>query len=214
MFAICMALAAAGHLRVALSVITAHHCYLRPGESAGVLLSRIFPSGAGASTGQLASILLHPVENRKSSKTREFDESIIVDWPWLAQRLLQLRRARRAHGSQTIAGVPQVTIARVFKVAASSLGLDQLFGMAQLYRLRHSGPSADMALKRRDVASIKLRGRWKTDSTMRRYTKGGRVDEQMARCSPLLRDFCKRSTALLPSVLSGSRGALRPPALA
>ena len=45
--------------------------------------------------------------------------------------------------------------------------------MAHPYRLRHGGASRDFARKLRSLESIQQRGRWKSQSSLRRYQKGG-----------------------------------------
>ena len=45
------------------------------------------------------------------------------------------------------------------------------------YQARHSGASSDVASGRRTVHETKLRGRWQADASLRRYQKGGRLNE-------------------------------------
>ena len=47
--------------------------------------------------------------------------------------------------------------------------------MAHPYRLRHGGATTDFARKLRSLESIQQRGRWKSQSSLRRYQKGGRL---------------------------------------
>ena len=49
------------------------------------------------------------------------------------------------------------------------------------YALRHGGASTDVLLKRRDLQEVKSRGRWRTDSSVRRYNKHARILREVAR---------------------------------
>ena len=57
-----------------------------------------------------------------------------------------------------------------------------------LYKLRHGGPSHDIAAVLRSLATVKKRGRWGTDASVRRYEKGARLAEQMDKLTPEVRD--------------------------
>eukprot|EP00959_Pyramimonas_sp_CCMP1952_P239686 5008746-Pyramimonas_sp.AAC.1 len=65
--------------------------------------------------------------------------------------------------------------------AAKKVGLEKLKITA--YHMRHSGPSHDILFKRRSLASVKARGRWLSDRTVRRYEAHGRLLQQRAKVS-------------------------------
>ncbi len=44
-----------------------------------------------------------------------------------------------------------------------------------LYSLRHSGPSIDILNASRDLASVKRRGWWAADASVRRYEKAAKT---------------------------------------
>jgi hypothetical protein len=77
-----------------------------------------------------------------------------------------------------------------------------------MYMFRHAGASTDFALKLRPLAEIKLRGRWKSDASLRRYEKGGRLADQLQRLPPRLRTHAKRCADCVDNVLAGSASAL------
>ena len=60
-----------------------------------------------------------------------------------------------------------------FQEAGSWLGLPNL----HLYQLRHGGASDDLCQRIRDHNAVKDRGRWLTDTSVRRYAKSGKVQE-------------------------------------
>lgn len=55
--------------------------------------------------------------------------------------------------------------------------LPSALGPAHPYRLRHGGASRDFALKLRRLEEIQRRGRWKSFASVRRYEKGGRLQQ-------------------------------------
>ena len=68
--------------------------------------------------------------------------------------------------------------------------------------MRHSGPSVDLAMGHRTLQEVKLRGRWKADSSMIRYVKPGRVNEQMQLLDAPARNEALLAPARLPALLA------------
>ena len=66
-----------------------------------------------------------------------------------------------------------------FRLAGEAIGCGVL--RPELYQLRHSGPSHDLAVGHRRLEEVKLRGRWHSDKSVRRYAKEGRVADQLQR---------------------------------
>ena len=79
------------------------------------------------------------------------------------------------------------------------------------HQLRHAGPSFDFATKQLPLADIKLRGRWEADSTVRRYQKAGRIDEQVNDLDTLVLAFCKKSSEVMRATLLNNCKPLPPP---
>eukprot|EP00973_Karenia_brevis_P068349 9507587-Karenia_brevis.AAC.1 len=82
----------------------------------------------------------------------------------------------------------QNALASQFQQAAKILNLHP---PPCLYQLRHSGASRDFQAGHRTLKEIKRRGRWKTDSSVRRYEKGGRITDQLQKLPVPLQNFCK-----------------------
>ena len=115
------------------------------------------------------------------SKTKEFDETITLDLPrqrLLAQAILRLKSTRAP--DEPLFSVSQTEVASAFRAAATGRGLEPL-GDAHPYSLRHSGPSRDLGLGVRTGEEAQRRGRWRHPASLRRYAKGGRLPELMAR---------------------------------
>eukprot|EP00973_Karenia_brevis_P011048 1495612-Karenia_brevis.AAC.1 len=60
-----------------------------------------------------------------------------------------------------------------FMQACMELGMDSL--SPTRYSLRHGGASEDLLNKTRSLPEIKKRGLWKSDASLRRYAKEGRL---------------------------------------
>lgn len=67
-----------------------------------------------------------------------------------------------------------------FSAASLRLGL----GSLRLYQLRHGGATEDLCSQKRDYSAVKARGRWRSDASVRRYAKVGKVQELLNRLSP------------------------------
>ena len=95
-----------------------------------------------------------------------------------------------------------------FRRAATFLNLSPL---PVLYQIRHAGASNDFSGGLRSLSEIKRRGRWKTDASVRRYEKGGRVTEQLLALRPGVQRHAIACLVQIPDVLSGRRPPLPSP---
>ena len=76
--------------------------------------------------------------------------------------------------------------------ATKALGLTSL-GLTP-HTARHGGPSHDAYFELLDLKAIAMRGRWKTLSSVRRYSKKGKLQRQV---NKIPKDMAKRAAALL-----------------
>ena len=183
----------------AIMLLVAHHCYLRPGE-----LLRIrwkFPTSSLEPKLKRIAVTLHPTEASKSSKTGEYDETVIIDSPALV-RILEPLILVRDPDAFLVPVKPKV-LSDLFDEAIKVLKIDVLLGRETLYVLRHSGASADAWSERRTLLAIQARGRWKAVTSMRRYQKGGRVAERLNKCGAPLVQYALRCVTTLEAVLRG-----------
>ena len=114
-------------------------------------------------------LILGPLESGKPNKTGEFDESALIDWEELDcigpfMRNLQLRPPGSFVWNFTQAQF------HASLVEASLLGGTDILH-PEPYALRHGGASHDALSKRRGLSSVKKRGRWRDDRSVRRYEK-------------------------------------------
>ena len=70
---------------------------------------------------------------------------------------------------------PDRTVA-LFKEVSLQLGLS---GLCQ-YQLRHGGASHDLLTGARSEAAVRARGRWRSDSSLRRYAKPAQVQRLLS----------------------------------
>ena len=189
-----------------LAFVLSHHCYLRPGEAARVRWRFIVDDLQV--TGRMV-VTLHPAERRVPSKTGEYDETIAIDLPWLV-RALRERKCQVPTDSLLLPGGPR-GLQRLYDEAQLLLRTEPLFGRQTLYVLRHSGASSDTWLRRRSLDEVQKRGRWRSETSVRRYDKGGRLAELLSRCPSALLTFAASSERMLGAVLGMRCRPLRPP---
>ena len=123
---------------------------------------------------------------------------MIIDDPNLV-RSLELLLTR--HRSGPLVPVTAREFTRQWQKAARGLMLDQYLGLPHVYVLRHSGASADRLYKRRPLSEVKSRGRWRADSSVRRYEKGGRSLERLAVLGTQTRVFVQKCAQRVWAVL-------------
>ena len=190
----------------------AHVAYLRPGELYRSKWRHLTPApGRVKPAGDFTAMLLHPEEEMIASKTGEFNETVVIDQPAFAATLRQCKANRDSDAP--LAGVTPRVLRGLLRGACAKLKIDGIVEV-EMYSLRHSGPSADRLKHRRPLLEVKKRGRWRSDTSLRRYEKGAYAAVQLGRCSAELLRFAERCATLLPAVLAGSCAPLLPPSLA
>ena len=157
------------------------------------------------------TVVLNPFEDGRASKTHEYDETLLVDSPLLpALGEALLKHARGRPRDEPLFQVTQSQVARDLRAACERLRVPVAMEIV-MYKFRHGGASTDFALKHRSLAEVKLRGRWKSDASLRRYEKGGRLAEQLHRLGSRLRNHVMRCSECVNAVLSGSGSVLHAP---
>ncbi len=97
--------------------------------------------------------------------------------------------------------VSQTVCANIFGPAARTLGIEALKPVA--YQVRHSGASADPQSNRRDLDGVQKRGRWTAKTSVKRYSKGGRLAQQFARLPAPVRNHCLSCHKDIGRILGG-----------
>ena len=145
----------------------------RPGELDYMKVKQLVPPNAAAGAKHWA-LLLGLMESDDPSKSGEREESVILDSPpfaWMDEVFAELVRGREPDAF--LFPMAEDKPASVWNMAAKTLKIEELLSCR--YCVRHAGASAFLLERVRTTADVKARGRWKSDSSMARYTKMSRA---------------------------------------
>jgi hypothetical protein len=174
--------------------------YLRPGELCGQ--DSLVPPLPRSATGKHWAVTLFPREEGQSSKVGKMDEVIAFELDHHAPLQNSFRFLRGGGGSGSLMGMSAVKLHELVVTSGKEAGLES-FKLVP-YSARHTGPSADIAQKHRDLASVQRRGRWGSDRTVRRYEQSARLLEQLQKMEQGTRDSAIQCLNKIPAVLAGN----------
>jgi hypothetical protein len=161
--------------------------YMRPGECSQLLVKQLVrPQGSVNQSFNFWAILLHPMEDLTPGKTGIFDGSVVLDSDLWVNVFLE----RLVHGKdplQPLWSIPHGTFRDQFNKIISQLQLDPL-GLT-LYALRHGGATHDVLARRRPILEVKQRGRWSSDSSLKRYVKEARLQAELSKVPRSIKEF-------------------------
>ena len=202
MFGLAMNLIAENKRDMALLVMVAFHLYLRPGEGLDLRKKNVVPPVRHAGRQfQHITVIIRDQEDGRPDKFGVFDNSLPLDdkrVDYMGSALLAKAKTI-PRPTDRIFSFSMEDFRKAFMKAGEDLGIASLHP----YQLRHGGATEDLASKRRDFQSVKARGRWKTDQSVRRYAKVGRIQQLLAQMSASNKSFCKWSEMNMKRVLSG-----------
>ena len=191
----------------ALCVLTHSLTYLRPGELIDLDFGQLIAPHESFPGSTLWVILLHPVGG-VGSKVGEHDESLILDTPgyeFIGNHLQRLKDRRPI-------------LLWEWNLAEYNAALDNFSKAAKVeafnlvpYSMRHAGASHDVLAKVRSIAEVKLRGRWRSDSSLQRYSKPAQSQQMAHELAPEVAAFGKLTQESLDKWLSGAVPPARPP---
>ena len=170
-----------GRSAIGILTLLAVELYSRPSEPFRLRCQDVVLPSASAAPLEKTAIVLHPWECGVPSKTQEFDETLLLDLPrhgGLTEALRALKAGRR--GDQPLFQFSPGDLNAALSGAEAKLQLGVL-GLLHAYRLRHSGATHNFATGARTLEAIGRRGRWRGMRSLRRYDKGGRVNELFSR---------------------------------
>ncbi|CAE7388291.1 unnamed protein product [Symbiodinium sp. CCMP2592] len=190
-----------GCVEIGLFMLLCFVAYLRPGEATRLrVMDLVRPLGSLA----VWSLILHPAEVGVPSKTSEFDETVTID----IQPIIFVATALEHHlalntrpRTEPMFSVTVEQVREFMKKTFARLRMEEAIGDPHPYRLRHGGPSRDIAMKWRTLADVQKRGRWKSFNSVRRYEKGGRNY-----VLPALSPHAVINTAVFLEIFSGEGG--------
>ena len=145
------------------------------------------------------TLLLFPEEAGRASKTQNFNDSIELD----DERIPFLEPVRRemSHPGSLERAWPfnYPDYVEAFKRAAARLK----WPTACPYQMRHSGPSIDLADRRRRMEEAQRRGRWAQPRSMMRYEPRARLAAEWAKVPAATRAHCEDCAARLAELILG-----------
>jgi integrase len=175
MAGIAQQLLAWGHPSIALLVVLQFFTYCRPGELRSAKRKQFIAPVRKKGPLSAWALSLAPQEaNPKSlqavTKTGVVDDTIVIDRPtWLAPIIED--KIKDLLDNDLVFPEDAATVVTLFKRAGAALGLPGLC----MYQLRHGGASEDLLSADRTPHEVKARGRWTTDSSLRRYAKPAQI---------------------------------------
>ncbi|CAE7480442.1 ANK1 [Symbiodinium natans] len=154
----------------ALAILLMFSAYLRPGEALGIHANDVVRPNRSS---KHFTINLHPLERYESSKVGLSDETVVIDSPALPQLGPMLGRLAKLKKGKDLFALTYPLLRAHWESALEQVGLGSQY--AVMYQLRHSGPSHDRLANLRSLMEVKLRGRWGSDSSVKRYEAHGKV---------------------------------------
>eukprot|EP00435_Cladocopium_sp_Y103_P000261 s2848_g1.t1 len=198
-----MKLIASGNRLMGLKLMADHDTYVRPGESIGLKGRDVVrPVPGGGPQYQWYAIVIRDQEDLRPDKTGVYDNSIPFNSPrreYLGELLWRQSLALKST-RENLYPFTADQYRKAFVEAGSALGVQGLHP----YQTRHGGASEDLNRKERDALTVKSRGRWVTDQSLRRYGKIGKIQQLLNKLSPSNLAFCQWSSENMEAVLRGS----------
>ena len=166
-------------------VMLSFSCYLRPSECIRLRGNSLVPPQPSAGP-MLATwgLILHDGDLGIAGKTGITDELVLVDldaWLWPCLQILREQRL----ADQPILDFSLVKRRDAYSVVMSRLRVTNVL-MTHLYGLRHGGASHEMLTGVRSLSELMKRGRWRSEASVKRYEKGGRVNQVLNALPPPL----------------------------
>ena len=197
-----MHLLALGKRLQALKLILDFDTYMRPGESQDLVKKNlVIPVGSAGPQYKRYAVVIRDFEDGRPDKVGIYDNSVPLNTPgrqWLGPILHNHVKTLKSK-EEKIFPFQSDEFRKDFTMAAEALGVSGLHP----YQCRHGGASDDMSSKVRDFQSVKARGRWQTDQSVRRYTKIGKIQQLLNHLSKNKMAFCRWSHLNLEKAFKG-----------
>ena len=169
----------------ALLVLLSFTAYLRPSEALTLRGEDIV--GPTRSHPHLA-LNLHPEERLETSKMGLSNESILLDSPVMPFLNFGLKKLAQHRLGRFLFNLDYCQLRNIWEASMKDIGLPKNHSV--LYQLRHSGPSHDRLHNLRSALAVKMRGRWQSDSSVKRYEAHARLHQQFQQLPSQLQEKC------------------------
>lgn len=131
---------------------------------------------------------LHPEERLETSKMGLANESILLDSPIMPFLNVGLKKLAQRRKGRYLFNLDYLQLRNIWENSMNDSGLPKNHSV--LYQLRHSSPSHDRLHNLRSALAVKMRGRWRADSSVRRYEAHARLHQQFQQLPSQLQEKC------------------------
>jgi integrase len=180
----------------AVSIMLMFVAYLRPWELQGISKHDLVLPNRSC---RHFSINLHPSSREEVSKMGMTDESIMLDSKVMPFLGMCLQKVKSQYPGPLLLPVDAQTLRLTWESTLVQIGLKK--SHAVLHQLRHSGPSFDMLTKARTLLEIKLRGRWASDSSVRRYESHAWLGQEFQNLPKKVQKLALKAEQNLPATV-------------
>lgn len=202
MYGIVMQMLSRNKRSMGLMTIASFDLYLRPGEALDLRQRHIVPPViAGGCQFQWVTVIIRDQEGGVPDKIGVFDNALAInskEMLWMGNELLSHAK-KLNHKDDMLFNFNMDSFREEFARCGRMLNL----GEVHPYQLRHGGATHDLTSGRRDHSGVKARGRWKTDQSVRRYAKTGRVQQLLNQMSAAQISYCRWSEQNIAKVCKG-----------
>lgn len=185
-----------GEVRCALCILTMFTTYIRPCEALKLLKRDVVRS---TDLGVSWALNVNTSEEAQQSKVGLQDEAMLLDNKMLDYLGPALGVLAQGLPFTTLFEMQYPQLHRTWHATLAHLGLPM--ETADLYQLRHSGASWDRLKKVRSLLEIKLRGRWSSDASLKRYESHAKVAQLYEKLPDSIKKRADSSPQLLKEMV-------------
>ena len=151
---------------------------------------------------------LHPEERLGTSKMGLANESILLVSPVMPVLNVGLKKLAQRREGRYLFNLDYLQLRNIWENSMQDSGLPKNHSV--LYQLRHSSPSHDRLHNLRSALAVKMRGRWRADSSVRRYEAHARLHQQFQQLPSQLQEKCLSALTRLERLVSKIFSPVKP----
>ena len=155
------------------------------------------------------AVHVSPEEEMVPSKTNQFDETVLLDFPLASLEVLLRYLVKRVRPHESLLGLDYRSYSTGFKRAAELAGVAKL--RPRPYSLRHGAASHDVLVRKVPLNSVQQKGRWRTFSSVQRYEQHARLLKELNRVPNAVLQYARQVEPHLCAILAGQRPPVPPP---
>jgi hypothetical protein len=206
---IAMMMLARGQRGMAIMTLADFDMYLRPSEGLELTGKCVVAPVRGAGIAfQFFAVIIRDLEDGRPDKVGVYDNTLLLNNPrssFLGPVLKAL--ATKAGPSGRLFTFSMEEYRKELEQCSKLMGLKDVL---HPYQLRHGGATEDMNSGARTRLEVKDRGRWATETSIKRYVKVGKLQILLNSLDANMMRFCRWSETSMPKVLHGIVAAKLP----